>query len=99
MRARARGNEGKQAGNSTSKIRKTNDRDLVFSTPLAMDAVGVAPLSERPSPETILAQWESFYANPLLSSSQLSSEAIAGRIPQRGLRSLHWRVSTLSRFD
>ena len=92
-RLNAEATEPKRARNFDETKLERNDRDsLLFSFP-AMET-----LAARPSAATLLAQWDSFYSNPLLSSAQLASDAIAGRISQRGLRSLHWRVSISSLF-
>lgn len=52
-----------------------------------------SPQLERPSEATILAQWTSFFSDPLLSLPHLKQKALAGEVSSRGLRSLHWRVS------
>ena len=53
-----------------------------------------APQPTRPDSGLLERSFVSFYADPLLSVSNLREAALKGLIPQRGLRSLHWRVST-----
>ena len=48
---------------------------------------------ERPTEATLLRHWKQFIADPLLSPAQLKQYALAGNTDERGLRSLHWRVS------
>lgn len=52
---------------------------------------------ERPTESVLVGRWRGFHADPLLSMAQLKQHAMAGAIDQRGLRSLHWRVSNYQR--
>lgn len=60
------------------------------SVPISgMDSTAAPPQLLRPRKETLLAQWDNFFSDPLLSLSTLKSHAIEGQIDS--LRSLHWR--------
>ncbi|KAM0751577.1 RabGAP/TBC [Meredithblackwellia eburnea MCA 4105] len=45
----------------------------------------------RPAPDQLIAQWNTFFQDPLLSLTHLKNQAVHGLVPHRGLRSLHWR--------
>ncbi|GAA5859295.1 hypothetical protein JCM8547_001970 [Rhodosporidiobolus lusitaniae] len=45
----------------------------------------------RPSEHELLAQWTSYFSDPLLSLEALRKQADEGRLEERGLRSLSWR--------
>lgn len=65
--------------------------DDVPPLPRGME-VHLGPELERPSEGVILAQWTAFFRDPLLSLPYLQRRGITGKVPQAGLRSLHWRV-------
>lgn len=62
-----------------------------MTTPAGVD--GALP-EVRPDSAAILEQWRSYFSDPMLSLATLRQEAEEGRLPDRGLRSLSWRVCT-----
>ena len=62
-----------------------------MTTPAGVD--GALP-DVRPDSAAILEQWRSYFNDPMLSLATLRQEAEEGRLPDRGLRSLSWRVCT-----
>lgn len=56
------------------------------------EETAAVPVPARPAATAVLQQWTTFFAEPLLSGPHLANEAMLGRVPARGLRSLHWRV-------
>lgn len=73
-------------------------RELLFSLRAmsSPDVLAAEALQRpRPQPSELLAQWQRYFGDPLLSLAALQADAHEGTLhDKRGLRSLSWRVRT-----
>lgn len=50
------------------------------------------PRRARPSEAELSERWQSYMGDPMLSLAALKQDAVDGKVEERGLRSLTWRV-------